>query len=472
MIERARWQRAEWTRREWLRAGAFGVLGLSTPQILAAVANAAPLAQARAKNVLLLVEHGGMSQMDTWDPKPDAPSEHRSPFKPISTKVPGIQFSELLPKTAAIADKIAVVRGMFHKIRVDDHPRGMQYMLSGEVPGGPVEMPDMGSVVAYLKGSECRYLPPYIQLPATSEMAHMTRTGFLPPSYGVFKATARDTADPAWKVPNLGLRSGVDENRFKARRGLLKQLDATWDADGNREAKSMTAFFEQADDLLLNPKTLSAFDLAGESDAVKQRYGKGHRGYCYLLGRKLIEANVRFVTIDVRWPKNAETPVGGGNLNWDHHDHIYAKETCELPGATGAGAGRYGIGHWVMTGSLDQAYSTLIQDLDERGLLKETLVCMVTEFGRTPKINKAMGRDHWTHAYSIVFAGAGVRGGQVIGETDNEAGYVVDNGYAPEDYAATIYDFLGVNREQPLFTPENRPIFVAKKGELIKELVS
>ena len=140
------------------------------------------------------------------------------------------------------------------------------------------------------------------------------------------------------------------------------------------------------------------------------------------------------------------TRRGGGNLNWDHHDHIYAKGTCELPGATGAGAGRYGIGHWVMMGSVDRAFSALINDLDQRGLLAETLVCFVTEFGRTPKINKAQGRDHWTHAYSIVFAGAGVRGGQVIGRTDRDGGYVVDQPYTPEDYAGTIYEKLGIDR--------------------------
>lgn len=471
MSFRNRTAAAEWTRRQWLKAGAFGAMGLSLPQWLAMTATAAPAAKARAKNILLLVEHGGMCHMDTWDPKPDAPSEHRSPNKPISTNVPGIQFSELMAKSAKIADKFAVVRGMYHKTRIDDHPRGMQYMLSGEPPGGPVEMPDMGSMVSYLIGSNCDYLPPYIQLPTTSEFGNLTKTGFLPPSYGVFKAVARDAADPKWRVPNLGLQGGLESTRFQARRALLNKLDANWDAEGNREAKSMSAFFEQADNLLLNPKTLAAFDLQTESDEMKERYGKGHRGYCYLLGRKLIEADVRFVTIDVRWPKTPDLKVGGGNLNWDHHDHIYAKETCELPGATGAGAGRYGIGHWVMTGSLDQAFSTLITDMEERGLLKETLVCMVTEFGRTPKINKAKGRDHWTHAYSIVFAGAGVRGGQVIGATDVEGGYVVDNPHTPEDYAATIYDFLGINRERPVFTPENRPIFLAKKGEMIQELL-
>ena len=188
------------------------------------------------------------------------------------------------------------------------------------------------------------------------------------------------------------------------------------------------------------------------------------------MGRKLIEAGARFVTIDPRWPLTKDTPRGG-NLNWDHHDFIYAKQTCELPGATGAGAGRYGIGHHVMMGSVDQAFSALIADLDERGLLAETLVCFVTEFGRTPKINKAKGRDHWTHAYSIVFAGAGVPGGQVIGRSDKEGGYVLEQAHTPEDYAATIYEKLGIDRNQPLYTPGNRPVYFGHAGEPIAELV-
>jgi len=467
---------SNWTRRQWLRAGAFGTLGLSLPQMLsieaqsvAAGTQAASGRKARAKNVLLLVEHGGMSHLDTWDPKPDVPSEQRTPFDLVPTSTPGERFTELLTHTAKISDKIAVVRGMRHVQRNDDHGRGMQYVLSGQSPGGPVEYPDMGSVASYVLGSASEYLPAYVQLPATSEFAHMTKSGFLPSSYSAFKATARDAADPAWKVSGMQRNPELTDDRLGQRRTLLAALNQNRTLAHDRNSAAIDTFHQQAATLLTSSQAAKAFDLSTETPKMRERYGAGHRGACYLLGRKLIEAGVRFATIDVRWPSMPGQP-GGGNLNWDHHDHIYAKDTCELPGASGAGAGRYGIAHWVMMGSLDRAYSTLITDLDERGLLDETLVVMVTEFGRTPKINKHGGRDHWPDAYSIVFAGAGVRGGQIIGATDRQGAFVADKPHSPDDYAATIYDKLGINREKPLYTQEQRPMFLAHTGTPIPEL--
>ena len=467
------------TRRCLLQRGARSFVGIGLGGMLSSLGNPSLLAAAasgghgkhfgRAKKVLVILEQGGLSHMDTWDPKPDAPAEHRSIYKPIRTNVPGMHFTELLSKTAKVADKLAVVRSMCHKIKVDDHPRGTQYILSGEVPGGPVEMPDIGSVVAYRSGSSCDYLPPYIMIPGNHEQSAMTRTGYLPPSFAAFKTTGKDLADPQWKVPNLSFTTGIDQRRFRDRRELLSNLDIGLATDGVPGAEAMKTFYDQAENLLTNPNTMGAFDLQSEPDATRERYGRGHRGQCYLAGRKLIEYGVRFVTVDVREPESSKTP-GGGNLNWDHHDYIYANGTCNLAGAQG-GVGRYGIGTWWMMGSTDQAFSALIEDMDQRGLLADTLVCFVTEFGRTPRLNKTKGRDHWPNAYSIVFAGAGVPGGQIIGETDSEGGYVTERPYTPEDYAATVYEFLGIDREKPLFTPDGRPIFLAKKGEVIRALI-
>ena len=467
------------TRRCLLNRGARSFVGLGLGGVLSALGGGPLLGTGsggghgkhfgRAKRVLVILEQGGLSHMDTWDPKPNAPSEHRSVFKPIGTKVPGMQFTELLAKTAKVADKLAVVRSMYHKIKVDDHPRGTQYILSGEVPGGPVEMPDIGSVVAFRSGSDCGYLPPYVMVPGNHEQAAMTRTGYLPPSFAAFKTTGSNLADPKWRVPNLSFTTGIDERRFKDRRDLLSSLDIGLATEATPASEAMKSFYDQAENLLTNPNTMGSFDLASEPDNVRERYGRGHRGQCYLVGRKLIESGVRFVTVDVREPQNDKTP-GGSNLNWDHHDYIYANGTCNLAGAQG-GVGRYGIGTWWMMGSTDQAFSALIEDMDQRGLLHDTLVCFVTEFGRTPRLNKTKGRDHWPNAYSIAFAGAGVPGGQIIGETDNEGGYVTEKPYTPEDYAATVYEFLGIDREKPLFTPDGRPIFLAKKGEVIRGLV-
>src|SRR5215475_8852469 len=212
--------------------------------------------------------------------------------------------------------------------------------------------------------------------------------------------------------------------------------------------------------MLTSPQVSAAFDLRREPEPVRRMYGPGHRGACYLVGRKLIEAGVRFVTVDVRWPLTPDVP-GGFNLNWDHHDYIYARGSCGTVRDKAGGEGRYGIGHWVMMGSTDQAFAALIDDLEQRGLLAETLVCFVTEFGRTPRLNKFQGRDHWPNAYSIAFAGAGVRGGQVIGKTDRDGGYVLDQAFTPDVYAATVYESLGIDLTAPVYTREHRPVFLA-----------
>lgn len=426
---------------------------------------------AGAKSVLLIMEQGGVSHIDTWDPKPEMPSDHRSPYQPVATCVPGMQFTSLLSKTAQVADKLAVVRSMYHKDGgVNGHPDGTQYTLSGEVPGGPVEMPDMGGVAAHRLSTRCSYLPPYIMVPGNHEQADSTRQGFLPAGTRVFKTGGRDLSDPAWQVPNLNLLAGIDERRFASRQDLLSNLDVAVSPAGAAPLTGMEALREQAVDMLTNPQTRSAFRLADEPEAVRVRYGTGHRGQCYLLGRRLIERGVRFVTIDVREPETKATP-GGFNMNWDHHDLIYTNGSCGTVRDKAGGEGRYGIGTWWMMGSVDQAFAALIGDLHERGLLAETLVCFLTEFGRTPKLNKFQGRDHWAHAYSQVFAGAGVPGGQVIGRTDREGGYVVDGACLPEDVAATIYDKLGINRHQPLYTPQDRPVFLAHKGQPIGSLL-
>jgi hypothetical protein len=232
----------------------------------------------------------------------------------------------------------------------------------------------------------------------------------------------------------------------------------------------MDRFYAQAFDTLTSPKVARAFDYRSEPAAVRERYGAGHRGACYLVGRKLIEAGVRFVTVDVRWPHTKDLP-GGFNLNWDHHDFIYSKGSCGTVRDKAGGEGRYGIGTWVMMGSTDRAFAALIEDMDQRGLLAETLVCFVTEFGRTPKLNKFQGRDHWTNAYSIAFAGAGVRGGQVVGSTDRDAGQVSNDPQTPESYAATVFAKLGIDRAKPLYTASNRPVFIGGDADPIAALM-
>ncbi len=454
------------TRRRLLQLGGAGILGCSLPELLALQAVAAD-GPRKARNVLVILEQGGLSHVDTWDPKPEALAEHRSAFAPIATKVPGMRFTELLTQTARVADKIAVVRSMHHaKGGADAHPNGTQYALSGSHPSSPLEMPDMGCIVSQIMGSACKYLPPYIMVPGNNEQAAETRTGFLSASTKVFKTGGRDLSDPNWKVEALLPRAENTGDRLADRQRMLAALD---DRRPVGNLGGMERFYEQAFDMVTSPKVSAAFDVQREPVTVRDRYGRGHRGACYLVGRKLIEAGVRFVTVDVRWPLTPETP-GGFNLNWDHHDLIYAKGSCGTVRDKAGGEGRYGIGHWCMMGSTDQAFAALIEDLDQRGLLAETLVCFISEFGRTPRLNKFQGRDHWTHAYSIAFAGAGVPGGQVIGRSDKEGGYATDEPHTPEDYAATIYEKLGIDRSKPLYTASHRPVFFGHGGAPIMGL--
>jgi len=403
------------TRRHLLQTGTAGILGMSLPQILATESRLAT-ASAAAKQVIVIYEQGGLSHLDTWDPKPEAVIEHRSPFAPISTTVPGMQFTSLLSRTAKIAHKLAVVRSMHHnKAGADAHPNGTQYALSGAHPSSAVEMPDIGCVVTQLLGRTNPSLPPYVMIPGNHEQAAETRTGFLPRSLSVFKTGGRDLSDPKWEVADLLARTDNQGPRLAGRHQLLANLDRRFSNESDRTSlNGMDQFYEQAFNSLTSREVSAAFNLSEESEQTREQYGRGHRGSCYLLGRRLLESGVRFVTVDVRWPLTQETP-GGFNLNWDHHDLIYTSASCGTVRDKAGGEGRYGIGHWVMMGSTDQAFAALVTDLEDRGLLDETLVCFVTEFGRTPRLNKFAGRDHWTNAYSIAFAGAGVPGGPAPG---------------------------------------------------------
>lgn len=444
------------SRRNLLCRGASGVLGLSLPTLLSAAGRSSV---GKAKNVLVILEQGGLSHIDTWDPKPETIAEHRSPHKPIATRVPGMRFTELLSETAKVADKLTVIRSMHHsKEGASGHPEGTKYLLSGCHPSSPLKMPDMGSVASNVLGKSNRSLPPYVMVPGNHEQADQTSVGFLPAGHSVFKTGGNDLSSPNWKVGPLDPRPDTPVQRLAGRRDLLTGL-----------AGAMDPFYAQAFDTLTSDKVAKAFDYNHEPEHVRKSYGTGHRGACYLVGRKLIEAGVRFVTVDVRWPLTQEVP-GGSNLNWDHHDLIYTPGSCGTVRDKGGGEGRYGIGHWVMMGSTDRAFAALIRDLDERGLLAETLVCFVTEFGRTPRLNKFQGRDHWHHAYSIALAGAGVPGGQVIGATDREGGKVVSDPYTPESYAATVYEKLGIDRTKPLYTSSNQPIFLDQGASPIHQL--
>lgn len=455
---------ARLSRRSFVGLGMAGLVSWNSQRIAAGLESIS----GKAKQVLVIFEQGGISHVDTFDPKPHTNAFHRSPFAPISTSVPGIQFTSLMERTAKVADRLSIVRCMRQpKPNVgNSHPLGSRYIFSGSDPTGPVEIPDLGSVVSSQLGTQAPHLPSYV-VEGSGEQSGESKLGFLPAAHKAFQIRHGQVS---------GLRlEGLDERRFRRRRDLLSHLNIGIPAQGRGDVESMATFAAQAEDMLTNPATLAAFDLTSEPDHIRALYhpddsNRSHRGQMYLLGRKLIEAGVRFVTINTQWPSNESLWPGGGNMNWDHHDAIYSQGHTNIPGG-GAGAGRYGIGTWPMMLSTDWAFSGLITDMAQRGLLDETLVCFVTEFGRTPKINERQGRDHWVHAFSIVFAGAGVPGGQVIGETDQDGAYITSSmAYTVEDYGATVLAKLGIEPSEPILTPEDRPIFIAKGGRPIPEL--
>lgn len=457
------------TRRKFVRRTSLSVLGMGLAEFLFLEKQAqagTSFGRPQAKNVLVLLEQGGLSHVDSFDPKPEQASDHRSPFKPIKTVVPGLEFTELLAKTAKVADRFAVLRGMHHN--VGDHPMGTAYMLRGNNPNSPLNYPDLGSVISTQIGTDCPYLPPYIMIPGNSEQAYNTSNGFLPASRAVFKTQGNDLSDPKWSVE--GLQPIVGPSRTERRRVMLGGVDQPFvSSKGSGTLDAASTAYEQAFSAITSPKARAAFDFSSESPKTLEQYGPGHRGHCYLLGRKLIEAGVRFVTVDVRWPQSA-VKVDGENMNWDHHDLIYTNGSCGKIRDKCGGEGRYGIATWPMMGSVDHAFSGLILDMEARGLLKETLVCFISEFGRTPTMNKCAGRDHWTNAYSIVMAGAGIPGGQVIGATDKVGGEVTEKPHTPQDYAETIYKKLGIDTSRRLIGPGERPVDFTEGGAPIAEL--
>ena len=445
------------SRRELMRIGGLNLLGLSLPTLLAAQARASSSGAAndptfgRAKNVIYLWLQGGPPQHETFDPKPEAPVEIRGPFRPISTNVPGIQFCELLPRTATVADKLAVVRSM----STDDntHDTSGYWVLTGEkYPSGsareikPTDWPYFGSVVKMLKPSErvpaltSVWLPDIMRLNDNVRPAGQT-AGFLGSQWDPDRFIGDPSAEN-YRVEGLGLQDGITPLRLEQRVSLAEQVGQHFDTlEGSRAVRDFDEIRQAAFGLLTSGRAREAFDVRKEPDHVRQRYGKNRWGQCVLLARRLIEAGVRLV--HVGWPRDpGDTAIV--NPMWDTH----AQNADRLED--------------VLCPMFDVGFSTLIQDLDERGLLDDTLVVAVAEFGRTPKINQFGGRDHWGHVFSFVMAGAGIRGGQVYGSSDKTGGYPASNRVEPQQLTATLFHLLGIGHEATFRDRTGRPLPVSK----------
>ena len=436
------------TRRDCLKLGLAGLLGTGFVDALRrrSLAGESGGPTATAKSVVLVWMDGGPTHFETLDPKPDAPSEIRGEFEPISTKLPGVFFSEHLTKLAAIADKFATIRSIRHD--QGNHGAGNHYMMTGAPPRMPVGCgafvsfhPSMGSVASHELGLP-NGLPPYFSMPS------MSRSGgpnFLGAKYAPF-VVGDDPNGANFRVRDVALPKGLTDDDFQHRsdlRRLIDKLPRINEKMAGDPVLALDEYYRQGFSLITSPAAQAAFDIHKEPDEVRSRYGRNSFGQRALLARRLVEAGVPFVTLN-----------DGG---WDHHADLF-------------GACRKRLPEW------DNTLATLILDLEERGLLATTLVLALGEFGRTPKIstlsgqNKA-GRDHWANAMSVLMAGGGTPGGLVIGATDKNGYSAVERVLSPENFVSTIYTKLGISPDKILYTPQGRPTHLVSDPTPIPELL-
>jgi len=429
-------------RRAFLRAGTIGGLGLANLLQLQAANPAATNTGDKDINCIFIFVLGGMPHQDMWDLKPDAPPEIRGDFQPISTSVPGIQVSDVMPGIAKVTDKLAILRSLTHTD--SDHGRGFHIMMTGVKAGAGDfngnqnnnQHPCIGSMVAKL-GRNQGSLPPYISVP---NFLNSGGPAFLGASCAPFVIES-DPAEPEFEVRDVSLPADMALSRGQRRQAALSAINQI-EQQAEKLAgnvRSFDTFYQKAASLMTSREAKEAFDIHREPDSLREKYGMTSMGQCCLLARRLVEAGCRFVSIE--------------NGHWDTH----RRNTWSLKE--------------LLVPSFDQAIPTLLGDLDDRGLLDSTLVVITTEFGRTPRINKLLGRDHWPQAFSVALAGADLKVGQVIGATDKHAAYVTDRPITPEDFTATILTKLGIDPHTLVYTPLERPIPLVMDGKAVSEVL-
>ena len=428
------------SRRQFLRVG--GLAGIGLPQLLHMQSTLAAEGAQRDVNCIFIFILGGMPHQDMWDLKPDAPAEVRGDFHPINTVVPGIQVSDVLPGISKVTDKLAILRSMTHGDA--DHGRGFHIMMTGKKAGlgdfngnqNNNQHPCLGSMVSRV--GKPGALPPYISVP---NFLNSGGPSFLGPAHGPFTIEA-DPASPDFSVRDIALPTSVATDRGLLRRLALQEVNR-FEQDIERigkQVRSLDTFYQKAYNMMTSTAAREAFDMGQEPDKVRETYGMTSLGQCCLLGRRMVEAGCRFVAIE--------------NGHWDtHRKNTYSLRDLLCP-------------------SFDQAIPALLNDLEDRGMLDNTLVVITTEFGRTPKINDLAGRDHWPNAFSIAMAGGGVKGGIVVGATDKQAGEVAERPITPQDMCATVLDRLGIDYTKVLHTPLGRPIPLVDDGHPVREIFS
>jgi hypothetical protein len=424
-------------RRSMLKVGALGLGGLTLPGLLQARAGGKQSA-ANRKSVILVWLAGGPSHIDMYDLKPNAPTEVRGEFKPIATNVAGVQIGEHLPRQAAIFDKLSVVRSAYHTNA--GHGMGSQWMQTGYQATIEVNdniYPSTGSVVSRLKGPNEPGLPAYVNLPRKVSFGN---AAYLGASYNPFAPDANPN-DSSFQVRNLKLPGRVSAERLENRKRLVSDIDTIRrDIDLKGDVSGLDTFYRDAMEMVTNTKAQTAFDVNREPVKLRDRYGRNDLGQCCLLARRLVEAGVTFVTVQ----------AGGG---WDTHGNNFTELKRRL------------------LPQFDAGVAALVEDLHDRGLSDDVLVISFGEFGRTPKINKDAGRDHWPGAMSILYAGGGLKMGQMIGTTDSTASYPNSKPYTPGCVLSTMYHVVGIDHKHVFYDDAKRPLPVLSEGDPIQELV-
>ncbi len=421
-------------RRNFLRIGAAAPLGLSLSGYLRAESAGNVSRERRARSVILVYLGGGLSHHDSFDLKPDATEEIRGKYQPISTNVAGLQIGELLPLMARSMDKVCLVRSGAHNN--DHHETATNWVMSGRFGSAFGDWPAIGAVAAHESGFPGT-LPPYVAIPRNPSFTwELGKSAFLGGRYESFKAG--DPNEANYRVRDVARAEPLPEVRVQRRQSLLSTVDnLARSVQGNDQIAAYDQFQRRAAEMVLSGEARDAFAVDKETNELRDRYGRTTFGQSCLLARRLVERGVTFVTVN----------FGG----WDHHAKIWPGLESKLP-------------------DFDRGFSALVEDLHERGQVKETLVVMMGEFGRTPKINKDLGRDHWAPAASMLFTGAGVLTGKVIGATDKDGAQVIDSAVSPADVAFTVLSALGIDPQKQLRTPDGRPVEILDQGKIIEAL--